>query len=309
MPRARYAGKCSRNQASVSSITSVKAGVHIDLVVAVTLEHDQLLRLAGPVVKRLRLFRRHQPVVVGGDEEHRTGRDPVHDPFRVEAQRLIDIFERQRVESGGDIAPRGGRQLRRLAVRQQHLAALDPLRLALRRALHAVPGRPLQQVEPLVRPAHAAHPALAVPDPDHADDAFHPPVHRAGPDHRGASVAGAVDAEPRLVHLRLRAEESQRRLHVRHPAVGRQARARPLALAPALVVEGQHDIARFGEHAGIVRQIEVLHPSIAVAEHDARPPLSRREAVRPVQVPYQLEPFGIEGDGCRAHGDAPPASG
>ena len=86
----------------------------------------------------------------------------------MEAEGLVDVLEGEGVEGGGDVAARGGRELGRLAVREEHLAPLDELRLALHRALDPVRGGTLQEVEPFVGAAHAPHPALAVADPDHA---------------------------------------------------------------------------------------------------------------------------------------------
>ena len=48
----------------------------------------------------------------------------------------------------------------------------------------------------------------------------------------------------------------------------------PIAVAPALVVETQHNVARLGEDASILRQIDAAHAGIAVAQHDASAPLA-----------------------------------
>jgi hypothetical protein len=64
----------------------------IDFVVAIAFEDHQALRLLGMGVKLFRLLRWHEPVVIGGDEENRPGRDLVDDPFGVEPERLVDIF-------------------------------------------------------------------------------------------------------------------------------------------------------------------------------------------------------------------------
>src|SRR5215467_949195 len=47
----------------------------IDLVVAEALQHHELLGLAGARIHGFALLRRHQPVVVGGDEQDRARRD------------------------------------------------------------------------------------------------------------------------------------------------------------------------------------------------------------------------------------------
>jgi hypothetical protein len=46
-------------------------------------------------------------------------------------------------------------------------------------------------------------------------------------------------------------------LHIGDPAVGCEPGFRPLAVAPALVVEIENDIAGLVERAGVIRQIDV----------------------------------------------------
>src|SRR4029079_992316 len=65
----------------------------IDLVVAEALQHHELLGLAGARIHGFALLRRHQAVVVGGDEQDRPWRDAVDHPFRVEAERVVDELE------------------------------------------------------------------------------------------------------------------------------------------------------------------------------------------------------------------------
>ena len=162
---------------------------------------------------------------------------------------------------------------------------------------------------PFVGPAHASHPALAVTDAHHADDAADPPVDRAGPYRRRAAVAGAVKAQPTLVDLVPSAQEGERGLDVGDTAVRIEARARSFALAPSLVVEGEHDVAGLVERARVVRQVEVLDPGIAVAQHDPGPRLARLDSVRTIQVANEPEPLGIKRDGDRAHEAAPRSAG
>src|SRR5256885_14965508 len=95
------------------------------------------------------------------------------------------------------------------------------------------------------------YPARAVADADHAHHALHARVDGRRPHDGRAAIARAVDAEPRGVHLGQAAEEGQRRLHVGHAAIWRQAAARPFAVAPALVVERQYDVARLVEDARV----------------------------------------------------------
>ena len=82
----------------------------------------------------------------------------------------------------------GSRSGRRIPTAHHHALARDRRRSG-------------QQVVEFVRPAHAAHPAPTVADADHRDDAFHARIDRADPDHRGAAIARAVDAQPLRIHL------------------------------------------------------------------------------------------------------------
>src|SRR5262249_17089974 len=113
----------------------------------------------------------------------------------------------------------------------------------------------------------------------------------------GAAVARAIDTEPCRIDLGLAAEERERGLHVGHPAVRRQAAARSLAVAPALVVEHEHDIARLVEHARVVGQVEVLDARVAVAQYDARASRAGLQAVRIVEVANEPEALAVEVNG------------
>ena len=109
-------------------------------------------------------------------------------------------------------------------------------------------------------------------------------IDRTDPNHRGAAIARAVDPQALRLDLRLQAEEGEGCLHVGHPSVGRQAAARPLACAPTLVVEGEHDVAGFIEHPGIVGKVEILDAGVAVTQHDARAPICRAQTLRQVEI-------------------------
>ena len=82
----------------------------IDLVMAPALQHDQLLRLARLGIEGFAFVRRHQPVLVTGDEQHRAGGDPVDDPFGVKTQRVVDELQRDFADRAGVAAPGGGGQ-------------------------------------------------------------------------------------------------------------------------------------------------------------------------------------------------------
>src|SRR5215831_8824849 len=105
---------------------------------------------------------------------------------------------------------------------------------------------------PFVRSPHASHPSPSISYSHNADDALDTRIDRPNPNDRGATVAGAVDAETIWIDLGLQSEKRQRRLHVSHSAIGRQPTARSLARAPTLVVEGEHDVTGVIQLPGIV---------------------------------------------------------
>jgi len=122
------------------------------------------------------------------------------------------------------------------------------------------------------------------------------PVRGGGPDHGRAAITGAVDSEPIGVHRGVCAEEGEGGLRVQDPAVGGKSRLRSVAVAPAFVIEGQHDIARPGQDLGGVRQMEVSHASIAVTQHYAGPLFIRCQPVGQEQVSRQPCPLTIKAD-------------
>ena len=200
------------------------------------------------------------------------------------------------------VGPRRGRERSGHPVLQQDLVALGHSGLAAQHGGLAIGLRPGQQVVPFVRPAHAPHPAPAVADADHAHHAAHARIQRGGPDRRGAAVTGAVEAEARPVHARPRAEKGERGLRVGDAAEGRKPGARPLARAPALVVEGEHHIARLRKHTRIVGQIEALHPGIAVAEQDTGPRLARARVGGPVEIAREPHALAEKTHALALHG-------
>ena len=205
------------------------AGIH--LVVAEAMQRHQFLRLAGARVHRLALLRRHEPVVVAGDEQHRSRCDPVHHPFGVEAQCVVNELQRDLAHCARVAAPLCSREFCRLTVGQQDAGALDEFRLALGRAPDPVGGRPFEQIEILVGPSHAAHPASTVAHADHRDHALHPRIDRRDPHHGRSAIAGAVDAQPFRIHRLLRGEPGQCRLRVGDAAVRCKATLGP-SLSP-----------------------------------------------------------------------------
>src|SRR5215467_2129159 len=99
----------------------------IDLVVAEALQHHELLGLAGARIHGFALLRRHQAVVVGGDEQDRPRRDAVDHPFGIEAERVVDELQRHLRHCRWIVAPRRRAQFGRLAVRQQYVVAVGKL--------------------------------------------------------------------------------------------------------------------------------------------------------------------------------------
>ena len=63
----------------------------------------------------------HQTIIVRRDEQNRPRRDAVDDPFRIEAERVVDEFERQLCHGRRIVAPRCRTQFGRLPVGQQDL--------------------------------------------------------------------------------------------------------------------------------------------------------------------------------------------
>ena len=196
----------------------------------------------------------------------------------------------------GHQAPRRRRQLGRLPVRQQDLGALDELGLAGQGAPGAVAGARSSRSKYSSGRRTLRIQRAPWPMPTTDTDAFDPRIDRRHEHHRRAAIAGAVDAEPVRVGLRLCRQEAQRRLHVGDPAVGRQPGRRTLAVAPALVVEGQHDIAGPVQYPRDVGQIQVPHAGIAVAQHDAGALLARTQIIGQEQVAGELDTLAVEAD-------------
>src|SRR5262245_28104743 len=129
------AGRCVPYHASVSHHLAEGVAA-IDLVVAEALQYHELLGLAGARIHGFALLRRHQAVVVGGDEQDRPRRDALDHPFGIEAERVVDELERHLRHCRCIVAPRRRAQFGRLAVRQQHVVAVGKLGVAGERALH-----------------------------------------------------------------------------------------------------------------------------------------------------------------------------
>src|SRR5262249_59856027 len=114
----------------------------------------------------------------------------------------------------------------------------------------------------------AGHQAGPFPDPAEGARALAARAAACTPAPGPPAIARAVDAEPVRPDLRLGSEKGERRLYIGNPAVRREPGPRPFAVAPSLVVEIEDDISRFCQGAGVIGQINVPHPGIAVAEHD-----------------------------------------
>ena len=140
------------------------------------------------------------------------------------------------------------------------------------------------------------------PIADHAHHATHPLVERSRPDRRGAAIAGAVEAEVGGVDPRPGPEISERGLHVGDAAEGRKPGARPLARAPALVVEGEHHVARLRQHPRVVGQVEALHAGVAVAEHDAGAQLVGVRTLGPIEIALEAGALAVEAHAFALHG-------
>ncbi len=274
----------------------------VDFVVAEAGKRDQFLRLAGLGIEMLGFFRWDQPVVIGGDEQDRSRSDLVDDPFGMELQGLVDVFEWQRVDGVWVGFARGGGEIGGLAVRQQDVVAVAGLRGTIEDHLLAFGFRGCEQIVPFIGAADAAHPTGAVANADAADDALNARIDCCRPDHGGAAIAGAVDAEAILIDAILQAEEGHRGLDVGDAAVGREATAGAFAVTPALVVESQDGIAGVVEHAGVVRQVEILDARIAVAQDDAGARLPGIMIVGQEQIAIEFVTFAEEVYGLTHNG-------
>ena len=98
------------------------------------------------------------------------------------------------------------------------------------------------------------------------------------------------------IGLLLGREKRERGLHVGDPAVGREPGRRPLAVAPALVVEGQHDIAGAVQDARDVRQVQVADAGIAVAQHDPGAPFAGTQIIGQKQIAREFDALAVEID-------------
>ena len=79
----------------------VKGFAVVDVVVTTPLDDDEFLRIPGISVHGLGFRGRHHLVVVAGNEQDRPGSDVSNDPFRIESDGFVDVFEGQAVGAGG----------------------------------------------------------------------------------------------------------------------------------------------------------------------------------------------------------------
>ena len=92
--------------------------------------------------------------------------------------------------------------------------------------------------------------------------------------------------------------------------MGGEPASRAFAVTPALVVEGQHHVAGLVQHPGVVRQVEILDPRVAVAKDDAGTGLAPAEIVGGVEIAGQLNSLAVEGDrGFHAFNSVAPVGG
>jgi hypothetical protein len=117
---------------------------------------DEFLGLAHLCEQRLGFFGWNQPVVVRHDEEDRSRRYFVDDPFGMEAQSVVDDLERQLIYGGRVTAARGRSQVGGLAIGRQHLRAIGHGRLAIKDTLLSVSFGAVEKIAPFV---HIRHPA------------------------------------------------------------------------------------------------------------------------------------------------------
>ena|SRR2546427_3638258 len=85
----------------------------VHLLVAIALQNHQFFWFASTGVQVFRLFRRHEAVVVRGDEQNGTGGNLVHHPFWIEAEGIVDVLEGNGIHCCWIMAPSGSGELRR----------------------------------------------------------------------------------------------------------------------------------------------------------------------------------------------------
>src|SRR5919201_537901 len=162
----------------------------IDFVMAIAFQDHQALGLQSPGIELFGFLRRHQPVVIGGDEEDWPRRNLVDNPFGMEAERIIDVFEWNGVDRPWIVTPGRGRQLGRLPIGEEDLTALDEFGFSRRRTPLTIGFGASEQIKPLVWAPHAAHPTTAMADPHHTDDTLRAGIDGAHPADGGAAVTG-----------------------------------------------------------------------------------------------------------------------
>src|SRR5215510_6531719 len=143
------------------------------------------------------------------------------------------------------MAPGSRSELGGLPVRQQELAAFNKGRLPYEGTLTPVFTGAVEEVIPLVRAPHAAHPARPMPNADNTHNAFDARVDCPDPDHCRSSITGAINPQAISIYFRQRAEKCHGGLYICYTTVGSEATPCAGAFSPAFIIKRHHHIARF----------------------------------------------------------------
>ena len=92
------------------------------------------------------------------------------------------------------------------------------------------------------------------------------------------AVAGSPHADAVGIDLGLSLEPGDGVADVVDLLERHDAPLRPFAAAESAVIEGQRDVAGFGEELRVVREDRLANPAVAVAQHDAGPALAAFQA-------------------------------
>ncbi len=127
------------------------------MVVARALELDELLRLAALLIGRRHFFRRHDRIVLGGEEQHRAGRYAVDHPVWPVAQAGLDAFQIDMGDVFGAVfLDVHNRFFHRVGIVGIDVVAVDHFLLAGHHALARMGLHLIPELEPVEGGAHRA---------------------------------------------------------------------------------------------------------------------------------------------------------
>ena len=271
------------------------------------LQHDQLLRLARPLVRAERLVGHGQMIAERHHHEQRRRTDQLDVGARLIAHEQLDRAQGHDILPGRRPHPAGFREPLPGVRRGQRRGAgriLGNHRQG-RRRLAPIALQPILGAHRLDRGDHVgadqpARIAIAADQRHLRRDAFDAPIRGAEHQHMRAAVAGAPDPDAPAVGLGPRQRVADRVPVVGDlpPRVDLLARL-SVTRAEVAVVEHQRSEPGRGEHFREAVEVHLLHRGEAVRHHDGRP--RPPAAIGPVVPAAQHHPiFGAELD-IRTH--------